>query len=347
MTDELTDETLDELFVKEVGSVVKIVENLPSNVAMATCARWLKIFQQATPAERFARNCMLLLLHKQLNDNNCLSYPFTDARSCQRDLRALHKMSLLLQHTESSVDDANNNINWDDNADSDDNDNIDTSSQISSLSLGMNYEENLLRVESDNKVLMEQNKEMAKELQALQSQKESLLRHREGLKAKAETLREQVKLSSKEIDCLKHIFSCSAVTALQLFRLPDFMEYPNYFVTLFSVLCEDEQDRVHFELMDFKLGRILRSHMEYYVSLTTRDQINRAYKEIHEKVTKRYKKDIKMQEETQLHDLSLITMRYLVTLRQLFLGSYKGDSHVEQLVLNFLQYQYNEIAEAL
>ncbi|EDW14391.1 uncharacterized protein LOC6572824 [Drosophila mojavensis] len=349
MTDEvaLSDETLDELFVREVGSVTKIVEKLPSNAVMATCTRWFKIFQAADPEERFARNCMLLLLHKQLNDDNTLSFPFTDARSYQRDLKTLHQMSLTLHHADGSVDDVNKDDNRNGDANTEDSPTMDTSSPFSSHSPEVCCVENSLRLEIANKVLMEQNKEMLRELQELEAEKEKLLTHRENLEATNETLRDHNKLYSKEVGCMKHIFACSSLTALKLFSQPQFMERPNYFVTLFSVLCDDARDRAHFEQMDIKLGSLLRDHMDYYVSLTTRDQISRAYYEMHASVCKRYKQLIRMQEETAVHQLSLMTMRYLMTLRKLFLDTHKQDKGVEQLALDFIQYNYNDLAKGL
>lgn len=345
MNDEsaLSDDTLDDLFVREVGSVTKIVEKLPSNAVIANCTRWFKIFQAADPEERFARNCMLLLLHKQLNDDNTLSFPFTDAPSCQQDLKTLHQMILTLHHANGN---GNDDVNKDDNQNGDGN-TEDSPSPFRSHSPNVCAAENSLRLEIANKVLMEQNKDLLKELQELEAEKEKLLTHREKLEAKTETLREQCELYTKEIGCMKHIFACSSVTALKLFNQPKFMERPTYFVTLFSVLCEDARDRVLFEQMDIKLRHLLRDHIDYYVSLTARDQISRAYYEMHASVCKRYKRLIRMQEETALHELSLMTMRYLITLRKLFMETYKDDNGVKELALDFIQYNYDDLAKGL
>lgn len=62
----LTEEKLDDLFVQEVVSVVKLVDMLPDkDNIVPTCTRWLNIFQQSTPKERFSRNYMLLLLYSR------------------------------------------------------------------------------------------------------------------------------------------------------------------------------------------------------------------------------------------------------------------------------------------
>ncbi|XP_064552801.1 uncharacterized protein LOC135438408 [Drosophila montana] len=336
----LTDEKLDELFVKQVGSVTQIVEKLPrNNVIMSTCARWFKIFQHATPEEKFARNCMLLLLHKQLNDQNTLSYPFTDARSCHRDLRTLHQMSIALQHTRGSVDD-------DDDCDSFCS--IEYSSPISIHSSGISCRENVLqRLENANLLLAEQNAAISDELQVLQLEKESLLECRQNFYAKAEALRNHNNMYCKEIGYMKHIFACSAVTALKLFVEPTFAEPIHYFVTLFSVLCEDEHDREHFEQLDKQLERLLHAHMDYYTRLSIQYQVGRAYEEMRAKVSKRYKKVLKMLEATRVEELSLAGMRYLMMLRKLFLDSYKGDEHSVRAVLMFLQERHDELAEGL
>ncbi|EDW59316.1 uncharacterized protein [Drosophila virilis] len=336
----LTDEKLDELFVKQVGSVTQIVERLPRNsVIMSTCARWFKIFQHATPEEKFARNCMLLLLHKQLNDQNTLSYPFTDARSCHRDLRTLHQMSIALHHTRESVDD-------DDDCNSFCS--MEYSSPISIHSSGISCREDVLqRLANANKLLAEQNATMSGELQVLQLEKESLLQRRQSFHAKAETLRNQNNMYGKEIGYMKHIFACSALTALKLFVEPTFAQPIHYFVTLFSVLCEDQHDRAHFEQLDKQLGRILHAHMDYYTRLSIQYQVGRAYDEMRAKVSKRYKKVLQMQEATRIEELSLVAMRDLMMLRKLFLDSYKGDKHAERAVLKFLQERHDELAEGL
>ncbi|TDG48366.1 hypothetical protein AWZ03_005111 [Drosophila navojoa] len=349
MADELalSDDTLDELFVREVGSVMKIVEKLPSNAVIATCTRWFKIFQAADPEERFSRNCMLLLLHKQLNDDDTLSFPFTDDRNYQRDLNTLHQMTLMLDQADGSIDDGTTDDNQNGDANTEDRPTVDTSSPFSSHSPDVCDAENSLRLEVANKVLMDQNKEMLRELEELEAEKEKLLTYRESLEATVEKLSNHNNLYSKEVGCMKHIFACSSVTALKLFNQPEFMDRPNYFVTLFSVLCEDARDRAHFEQMDIKLGRLLRDHIEYYVTLTTRDQITRAYYEMHTSVCKRYKQLIRMQKETALHELSLMTMRYLMTLRKLFLDTYNRDKGVKQMALDFIQYNYNDLAKGL
>jgi len=95
----LTEEKLDDLFVEEVASVVKLVGRLPAKDQIAPiCTRWLHIFQQSTPKERFSRNYMLLLLHKQLNEQKTLTYPFTNPKTSQMDLPTIHQMSLKMDN---------------------------------------------------------------------------------------------------------------------------------------------------------------------------------------------------------------------------------------------------------
>ncbi|XP_034485422.1 uncharacterized protein LOC117790198 [Drosophila innubila] len=326
----LTDEKLDELFVKDIDSVTRIVEKLPKNdTILATCTRWFQIFQHATHDEKLARNFMLLLMHKQLNDRNTLCYPFTDARSCQRDLRTLHKMSMRLAKGDSIDDDACETCG-----------SIEYSTPSSEATCTTNPRSHL---EDDNQHLIQLNSSLARELQALQSEKEQLLQRRQLCLANIKTLHDCSIMYQKEISYIKNIFFCSAITALKMFAnaKPSITDRPQYFITLFNVLCENEQDRQQIKQLDEMFGHLLREHIDHNTRETMCQQMSLEFDSLRAKVSKQYKSIIENQQTILLQELRLSGMKDLMLLKKLFMDSFKGDELVKCKVIKFLQREYD------
>lgn len=338
----LSDDKLDELFVKEVDSVTKIVENLPKNdVLLSICSRWFKIFQQAKPKEKFARNYMLLLLHHQLNERNTLGFPFTDSRSYQRDLITLHQMSMSLQRKKTLDDDSSRGSS------SSDKSNIQNSSSSSNFQWVTNINEQ--QVEKANNQLIKENNILLSELQALQSEKKVLIQRQWDCKNEIETLRDRSTMYAKELSCMKYIFSCSIVTVLKLFdpaHSPPLTKEPIYFTTLFNVLCDDEHDKAQIKELDQQFGKLLRDYIDQNLRKAILPQLEQEYNKQKDEVSKHYKQVIKYKEEMQLKKLTHMSKKYFTGLRNLFVENFKGNKHLRKKVLEFLQ-QYMEQAKEL
>lgn len=339
----LSDDKLDELFIKEVDSVTKIVEQLPKNdVLLSICSRWFKIFQKAKPNEKFARNYMLLLLHHQLNECNTLGFPFTDARSCQRDLITLHQMSIALQRKK-AVDDEGSSGSVCSSAKS----NIQNSSS-SSHSQWMS-DIDMQQLEQVNNQLMEENDLLVRQLQTLLVEKKSLLQLQQHCKAEMETLRDKSAMYAKELSYMKYIFSCSIVTALQLFhpsQTPPLAKEPVYFMTLFNVLCDSEEDRAQIKELDQQFGKLLRENIDHNMRKAMLLQLEKEYHKLKDKASKHYKEVVKHEEETQLKNLTIMATKYFMLLNKLFADTFKGHKRVRKKVLKFLE-QYMEQAKEL
>lgn len=338
----LSDDKLDELFVKEVDSVTKIVENLPKNdVLLSICSRWFKIFQQAKPKEKFARNYMLLLLHHQLNEGNTLGFPFTDARSYQRDLITLHQMSMSLQRKKTPDDDSSRR------SISSSKSNTQNSSSSSNFQWVNNI--NVQQIENASNQLIEENNILAAELQALKSEKEILLQRQWECKTEINTLRDRSTVYAKELTYMKYIFSCSIVTVLKLFdptHSPPLTKEPIYFTTLLNVICDDEKDKAKIEELDQRFGKLLRENIDHNMRKAMLPQLEKEYNKQKEEVSKHYKEAIKHKEEIQLKKLTEMSKQYFTRLRNLFVESFKGNKHLRKKVLEFLQ-QYMEQAKEL
>ncbi|ALC47450.1 CG14383 [Drosophila busckii] len=339
----LSEEKLDELFVKEVRSVTKIIDKLSCSDAIVTmCTRWFQIFQQATPKEKFSRNFMLLLLHKQLNDRNALGYPFTDVRNCQRDLRTLHQMSLNQAKGDSfcSVDDdaceTCNSLEWSSIG----------SLRSSEVSCGASH---YMRLEDANRQLIEQNAKLLKELKACKAELQEQQEQREQYESLKQILSNKIYLYEKETSYMKDIFAGSAVTTLEVFaklQLP--LTQPNYFHSLLSVLCENTSDEKKLQQLDSQFAQLLHAHMDKYIHMqrpALMQQVGKDYDGLRSKFSQRYNEVFKAQTEAQLQLLSLTAMRYLTLLRKLFLDSFKGQRSVTQAVLKFLNDRYKELSQ--
>ncbi|KAL7729943.1 hypothetical protein ACLKA6_009252 [Drosophila palustris] len=334
----LSDEKLDELFVKDIGSVTSIVEKLPKNENMLPiCTRWFHIFQQATDDEKLARNFMLLFMHKQLNDKSALCYPFTDPRSYQRDLKTLHKMSIRLQ-TGGSIDD--------DACETGYSKKFSPSSSVRSTESISSKNRNL-RIKDDIQKLKQLNSSLARELQELQLKKERLLQSRELCLTNIMTLHDYSRMYHKEISYMKNIFSCSAITALKMFAdlaKSSTVEHTQYFMTVFKVLCENQQDRKQIKQLDELFGHVLRERIDHKTRETMCQQMSIEFDSLRANVSKKYKKIIENQEDIQSQELCLSGMNYLMLLKKLFMDTFHGDVHVKSKVITFLQKEYNGMA---
>ncbi|XP_017005116.2 uncharacterized protein [Drosophila takahashii] len=321
----LTEEKLDDLFVEEVASVVKLVGRLPAKDQIApTCTRWLNIFQQATPKERFSRNYMLLLLHKQLNERCSLGSPFTSADSFQMDLRTLHQKTLKMDQID--VDDAEciSNETLEEE-------------ELSSFSSCENLEEANLRLVEENTVL-------SKELQELQSTIEKLQIKRDKGEKAIQMLSEQIYMLDKENRYLKRIFACSSTYALK--QLCTGQDPALFFDTLYSVLCEEESDYQQVKHFNEHFKALLQAHMDHHQrqqNAPLLQQASQRYDKLRSKVSKRYKSVMAMKLDAQGQELTLNAMRYLSVLRRLFLATFEGKSNTKKAVVMFLQQSYDQM----
>ncbi|XP_039496123.1 uncharacterized protein LOC120454673 [Drosophila santomea] len=330
----LTEEKLDDLFVEEVVSVVKLVGLLPDkDHIVPTCTRWLNIFQQSTPKERFSRNYMLLLLHKQLNDQKTLGYPFTWPDSFQMDLRTLHQMSLELV-------DKGNPPSGENVADCKSDESL-NEEELSSFSSCENIEE-------ANRRLVEENAALSKESKELQCVIEKLeLKRAEGEHA-IKRQHEQIYMLDKEKQYLKRIFACSSINALK--QLCNGKDPAMFFDTLYSVLCEDVSDHQQVKHFNEHFKTLLRAHMDHYrrqQRALLLEEASQSFDKLKAKVSKRYKSVLGMKLDAESQGLTLSAMRYLTVLRKLFIGTFEGKPTTKKAVVKFLQQNYELMSEML
>ncbi|EDV93256.1 uncharacterized protein LOC6563414 [Drosophila grimshawi] len=336
----LTDEKLDELFVNEVRSMANIVEKLPDNEQIrSTFTHWLNIFHGATADEKFERNCILVQLHKQLNDQSKLSYPFTDPRSSQRDLRTLYQISMM-QRTGAGIDEATGD-SWKST------DAMYGSVPHKSRQYSSQADNNpLASLQLANKQLIEENASLVRQLLALQSQRESLLLRRRNIVENdiVEVSNDHSHMYGEKMKYLKEIFACNVITTLKLFL---HHKQPNYFVTLFAIFCEDQQDKLLFEQLDKQLGHLLHRRINHHKRLAMHAQIERAYDEMRSRVKAECKQLLNMQVDNEMRKLCLTGMRCLLQLRKLLLDTYKGSRRLRRELLKFLDKAHDELANKL
>ncbi|EDV42634.2 uncharacterized protein Dana_GF18091 [Drosophila ananassae] len=327
---ELIEGALDELFVKEVASVVKLVGTLPEKYKiMPTCTLWLNIFQLATHKERFARNYMLVLLHKQLNSRRTLGYPFTDSSCAQKDLCTLQEKMRQLD-IRGELTDGDEEVKT-----------------FEDKSICFSSGENL---EFENRKLMDINVDLANDLQSLKKQYADLEELREENGKAFQIQNEQLKLLEKETRSMKRIFSISAITALKQMCCSHLTTKESFFGTLLKSVCEKESDIAKVNQMESQFRSLLIGHSNYYQKKQQDMLIEKTsdkYDKLRDKVSKRYKKVISMKLDAQEHELTLSAMRYLTILRKLFLSTFPGKATTKKEVSKFLQRSHDELAEML
>ncbi|XP_016950650.1 uncharacterized protein LOC108024942 [Drosophila biarmipes] len=330
----LTEEKLNDLFVEEVASVVKLVGRLPAKDQIAPiCTRWLNIFQQSTPRERFSRNYMLLLLHKQLNEQKTLAYPFTHSKTSQMDLPTIHQMSLKMdnkaEHQSGAIgDECKSSESLDEE-------------ELSSFSSCENLEQANLR-------LVDENTELSKELQELQSTFEKLQVKRDKSEKAIQMHCEQIHMLDKENRYLKRIFACSSIYALK--QLCTGQDPGLFFDTLYNVLCEEESDYQQVKHFNEHFKALLNAHMEHFQRQQRApllEQVNKRYDKLRSKVSRRYKNVMAMKLDAQGQELTLSAMRYLTVLRRLFLETFEGKASTKKAVVKLLEQSYDQMSEML
>lgn len=333
----LSAEQLDELFVQEVAGVVKLVGRLSAkSKLMPICTRWLGIFQQSTAEERFARNSLLLLLHKQLNDRSTLGYPFTDPNCIEMDLRTLHLIILSMDEKESSSSVAE---------EVEESSVADESSLQDELYSPSPSSSNLKIANQD---LVDTNKALTGDLQELRRQSEKLQAQLEKLEKSNQVHVEQIDMLDKEHCYLKRIFACASVKALK--QLCTGHDPAEFFVTLYSVLCEDESDFKQVKLLGEHFKDLLEDQIVHYQRqqrASLLELASRKYDTLRAKASRRYKDVVDMKLDAEEKEIILCAMRNLTVLRKLFLATFKGKASTKQAVLRFLQLSYEQMAEML
>ncbi|XP_020812738.1 uncharacterized protein LOC110187660 [Drosophila serrata] len=327
----LSAEKLDELFVQEVACVVHLVCRLPTkDQVIPICVTWLKIFQRAKVEELFARNSMLLLLHKQLNDRHTLDYPFTDHECTKMDLRALHHISLGMNKRTRSAEEKGREI-------------------CERSSLNELYS---LRCCNNNldmtQGLIETNQALTRKWQALQLQNQKLQDQLKQIEKAKQLQIEQIGMLDREYCYLKRTFACSAIKALKL--LCTGYDPAKFFDIIYKVLCCEKSDIEQTKFLGKQFNDLLQAHVAHY----QRKQLafflelaNQKYDELRAKASKRYKVMVDMKLDAEEKEIILNAMRNMAVLRKVFIATFKGKSSTKQAALKFLQLSYQQMAKML
>lgn len=80
---------LDRHFKQQIGEFGPIFMRMACTSDQSIISYWLQIFQAAPQEQKWARNCMMLLLFGHLEEFGYLQIPFTDMRNCGRDLNEI------------------------------------------------------------------------------------------------------------------------------------------------------------------------------------------------------------------------------------------------------------------
>ncbi|XP_068152405.1 uncharacterized protein [Drosophila tropicalis] len=332
---DLSPDKLDEKFDKEVDSVIRAISQLTNkDLIMPIWTRWFQIFKNSLEKEKFARNCILRELHKQINNDKTLGYPFTDGKNCNIDLPTLHQM--IMDKPETNV----NNVY--DNEDSESMVTICTSNPSGSVH-GC--------IETANRRLLEENAALAIELQEQQLKNEHLQKLQQKNLEIIKHLTHKSKYLDKQLAHIKQILYWSSVTSTKVLNTNKALTVtPQYFVTLFSVLCETKEDMAGVRELDQRFKKLINSHINNYLRMKrglVLQDMSKEYDVLKAAVSQRYKKVMRLQMAAQEKELSLMAMRYLALLRMIFMSSYEGSKLTKKIVIKFFHDRYREISEEL
>ncbi|XP_062138740.1 trichohyalin-like [Drosophila sulfurigaster albostrigata] len=87
----LSNEQLDRNFWRHVDVVKALVSQHSQMRDHKLCAKWLSILWRTSMEEKFARNCLIVLMMTQLKRDNVLSFPFNVVSNFKRDVRCVLK----------------------------------------------------------------------------------------------------------------------------------------------------------------------------------------------------------------------------------------------------------------
>ncbi|KAL7743255.1 hypothetical protein ACLKA6_016196 [Drosophila palustris] len=85
LKNQMSDEQLDRQFLQQVDVVRERLKTLKRTRDITLCPKWIGILLRTTKEEKYARNCLLVLMLRQLKTGG-ISYPFTDLKNCNRDV---------------------------------------------------------------------------------------------------------------------------------------------------------------------------------------------------------------------------------------------------------------------
>ncbi|XP_023034619.1 uncharacterized protein LOC111519221 [Drosophila willistoni] len=338
----LTPEKLDEKFDKAVERIIWVISQLTNkDLIMPIWTRWLQIFKQSSKEEKFSRNYMLLELNKQLHDDKTLGFPFTEDQNCNIDLSTLHQMMVEKRRSkpESSVNNGDDNQTYN----SDDSDSMATICTSNPIT-GRIHDCD----ETENRRLLEEIEAVAIELQEQQLRHELLQKRYKKYQEILKALTRENKYLDKQLAYIKQVFSWSSVASTKVLNTNKAMTVtPQYFVTLFSVLCETREDMACVKALDYRFKKLIDSHINNYLRKkrgVVLQNMSKEYDVLKAAVSQRYKKVMRLQIAAEEKELSLMAMRYLALLRMIFLSSYKGSKSTIKAVIKFFHDRNNEIS---
>lgn len=83
------EQLLDQHFKQQIREFGPYFVSMACKSDQSIISYWIQIFEAAPRAQKWARNCMMLLLYGHLEEFGYLQIPFTDMRNCGRDLNEI------------------------------------------------------------------------------------------------------------------------------------------------------------------------------------------------------------------------------------------------------------------
>ncbi|EDW17209.2 uncharacterized protein Dmoj_GI16631 [Drosophila mojavensis] len=83
---EINENTLDRHFVSQLRIMCDVYSNHISKSDFVMSQRWLQVFHKSSRAEKYARNCLMLLMYGQLREMGKLGMPFIKVENMDRSL---------------------------------------------------------------------------------------------------------------------------------------------------------------------------------------------------------------------------------------------------------------------
>lgn len=83
---EINDNLLDKHYKLQLKMMGEVYTQCRSQADFSIGERWMECFTVAPPEQKYARNCLMMLMHSQLKEHGKLDIPFTELSNVQRPL---------------------------------------------------------------------------------------------------------------------------------------------------------------------------------------------------------------------------------------------------------------------
>lgn len=328
----LKSETLDRLYRDQVAELRNMLLKNAQASDIDVCLKWIKVFNQSTKEEQFARNCLCTLMHRQFQESGCLSEPFINLNNCKRNLKSV----LDELDNETQIDSLSFKTEFNVTYKSHGGSCIDRF--VKSHEMEINQDSSLDQINAE----MIQLKHQMDNLRLQLSERDF---ENQKLRALSEKYRQESE--SQFCDVKNNILNCIRKKLLNLRHCTSLPKNLELFPFIFKTFSNDPEFMQVVKDLDSEFEQILRNHFVFELKNYKCKIVKQLCQNILKKQTKlrrKYEKRLKIQNITQRLQLKLARLKCISEMRQIFIQSQTHFGKIELWeILHKLEGRYEAI----